>query len=196
VINKWLKQPITAYAEAVASEIVTEHRLRWRLANLTPEKRTVRALADAWMTNLQISGNQITSRIVAPPSTATTLKDRSRLLEQKYLSLDSKAHGTSKSAEVDNGDDALLRGENTRARDEYLREVRKSGDLDAWIGFILVLRRLGVLDEYWSAQHPIEVTVAVHKYIQSRLGRVADIQSLVLWIIEKLDPGQNGIPFG
>lgn len=187
-VNNWMKHPVATSTEAVASEIATEHRLRWRLANVMPEKRLVRAVADAWMANLEISVDQITCKILAASSATPTLRERSRFLEHQFVNLDSTVHEMSEVAGVNSGDDALLRGEAARARDEYLREVSESGDLDAWIGLMLALRRLGALDECWSTQHPIEIIVAVYDYIRSTLGRVPDIEALVLWIIRVLGP--------
>ena len=185
----WMEHQVPALAQAVASEIAAEHRLRWRLTNLMPEKRTVTVLADAWMANLTISVKQFDVRIRAPSSATPMLRDRSRLLEHRFLNRDSTVHAISDVMDADSGDHALLRGEDIRARDEYLRKIRESDDLDAWIGLMLALRRLGVLDDSWSAQHPIEIIVAVHRYIQSRLGEVNDIESLVLWIVETVSAG-------
>jgi HEXXH motif-containing protein len=189
VMNKWLKQPVTTSVEAVASEIATEHHLRWRLTNLVPEKRTVRTLADAWMAKLQISVDQTTSsKTKAPSSAVPSLRDRSRLLERQFLILDSRVDEIDQFTDVDAADDALLRGEDVRARDEYLRQVSEGRQLDAWIGLMLALRRLGVMDESLSTSHPIEIIVAVHQHIRSRLGEVPDIQALVLWIVGALGP--------
>jgi hypothetical protein len=186
VINSWLEQPVAASVEAVALEIATEHQLRWRLANLMPEQQTIRALADAWKANRQISVDPTTTRMHAASSAASALKDRSRLLESQFLNPDSTVHETNDFSYVDAGDVALLRGEDVRARDEFLREISESGHLDAWIGLMLALRRIGVLDGSLSTQHPIEVIVAVHEYIRSRRGKPSDIQSMVLWIRDTL----------
>jgi len=175
---------VSPAAEKIASEIASEHHLRWRLANLRPDNRIVNILADAWLANPRPALDRMDVPTELLPSPISGLVDRSSMLVKRPGGV---SYRTPRSATRDaglpsSGDLALMHGDLRQARGAYLRRIAKATDPDAWIGLLLVLRRLGVINDSQSGRQRIEVAVAVAERIRIVTGRLPDAQALFLWL--------------
>lgn len=169
-LDSWLREPVSEWAEAVASEIDAEHRLRWRLNNTQPKQATVDSLTEAWLAELAGSPGLVRPPTSAPPKalphmpTYVPIMSSSNLLRRTYV--------TAPIPDIF-ADHA-----------KYSQRAIQVGDIDAWVSLILTLRRLGTLRSGWSALQPIELIVAVADKVRSATGDVADLDRFVTRIVE------------
>lgn len=179
-LTEWLAEPVRSEAEDFASEIALEHRMRWRLANLSPDPEVIDWLARAWLAD--------PSSAVWPPGAMTTftraptpgLTDRSALLERAF-SNDGQPEPPAAVLPDGPGDLAFMRGDMVTARSAYIRRLAVGQDRDAWIGLALVLHRMGRLGDAWRVTQRIEVIAAMGDRIRAITGTNPDALALFRW---------------
>lgn len=67
------------------------------------------------------------------------------------------------------------------ARETYLRQLSEDRDPNAWIGLVLSLRRIGVIDAGWSSPDHVEVLVAIAERVRELTGQFPDTEALLAW---------------
>lgn len=181
-VSTWLNEPVSQSAEKIACEIASEHHLRWRLANLEPDIEVVDILAEAWLASPRTPPGlmDVPTRLLLS-SPVSGLVDRSFLFGHLPGSPES-THHSSHDANASSGDLAFMQGDMRQARRTYLQRIAQAEDPDAWIGLILVLRRLGIVNNSWPVRQRIEVVVAVAERVRAITSRCPDAQGLFLWI--------------
>jgi HEXXH motif-containing protein len=75
---QWLADPVPARAENFACEKALEHKLRWRLANLSPEREAIDALARAWLASPSSGHRQLDIPTTLTSSATSGLTDEDR----------------------------------------------------------------------------------------------------------------------
>jgi HEXXH motif-containing protein len=182
-VSAWMNEPVSREAEEFSYEIASEHYLRWRLANLEADIKIVDFLAEAWLASPRTSlvALDVPTRLLLS-SPVSGLVDRSFLLGYLSGGTDSPPFSTRDANASSSGDLAFMQGDLCQARRIYLHRISQAADPDAWIGLILVLRRLGVINGGWPVRQRIEVVVAVAERVRARTGHCPDAQKLFLWI--------------
>jgi HEXXH motif-containing protein len=168
-LDSWLTEPVSERAEAAASEIDAEHRLRWRFNNIQPKQATVDSLTEAWLAELAGSPSPVKPPTFAPPKTLPHTSTYDPIMTTRNLSR--QADLTSPRIGV------------FEAR-EYGQRAIQVGDIDAWVKLILTLRRLGTLQSGWSVMQPIELVVAVADKVRSATGDIANLDRFIARIVE------------
>jgi HEXXH motif-containing protein len=177
---EWLTDPVPAQAEMFAREISLEHQLRWRLANLSPNQQVIDSLARAWLGTPSSAPRQLDVPTTLTPSPTPRLIDRSSLLER--CSTSSTEPTPTGVANADGpGDQAFIRGDMVEARIAYVRCLGQGENRDAWIGLVLVLRRMGALGDSWPVRQRIEVVAAISERVRAITGHSPDPQILLMW---------------
>ena len=95
---------------------------------------------------------------------------------------------TIRHGQADAADLALLRGDYTRAAEEYERRVVSGRDRAAWVGLLLADRAL-TGDEDTASREP-ELVVAVYDRICELAGQAPPIRPLIAWL--GTGPGDGG----
>jgi len=164
-VRPWLAEPVPEAAEATAREIDARHRLRWRLANLHPDKEIIDSLARAWLENRQLPG-----RWPDPPAEFNKSSMQTLLSEDRARWHTPSVGGTGL---VDKDAHAVYR---------CLGQLDEANDPDTWTELMLALRRLGKYGFRPSAWPPIEVVVAVCERVRVIIGNIPDIQAVIAWM--------------
>jgi len=182
-LSPWLNEPVSQSAEKIVCEIASEHHLRWRLANLGPDIKVVDTLAGAWLADPQTSPGlmDVPTRLLLS-SPVSGLVDRSFLFGHLPDGFKSQQFSTRNSNASSSGDLAFMQGDIYQARRTYLQRIAQAADPDAWIGLILALRRLGIMNDGLPVRQRIEVVVAVAERVRAITGHCPDAQELCLWI--------------
>ncbi|MEV6235139.1 HEXXH motif domain-containing protein [Lentzea sp. NPDC051838] len=154
-------------AETVV-ELLSEHRVTWRLHHLRPEPGDVDALADAWVRGAPCP-RQAESKIV--PS-ETPAGQRGAMLKMRAVATDRFEVAVA----LDSADAMFARGECEAAAALYTRRIHTDpSDLDAWAG-LAVTSRAGALPD-----QPATVR-AVHALVTARTGAPPAPQELAVWM--------------
>lgn len=179
-LEEWQAEQLSHESEKAAAEIAIEHYARWRLNHLSPDPTMIEELAQAWIggrrapTLSHIRTTVVSTTAALPTNRHDTLEIRHRdpALFQRLL----EARRKLRAADV-----ALLRGDNDRAAQGYLRRIRSAKDLDAWVGFI-VSRYKEAADETVESvlEHP-EIIVALYTRIRE-LGTTPSPDTLIRWL--------------
>jgi hypothetical protein len=177
---EWLTDPVPAQAEMFAREISLEHQLRWRLANLSPNQQVIDSLARAWLGTPSSAPRQLDVPTTLTPSPTPRLIDRSSLLERCFTSSTEPTPIGVANADGP-GDQAFIRGDMVEARIAYVRCLGQGENRDAWIGLVLVLRRMGALGDSWPVRQRIEVVAAISERVRAITGHSPDPQILLMW---------------
>ncbi|MET8148441.1 aKG-HExxH-type peptide beta-hydroxylase [Actinoplanes sp. NPDC049668] len=123
----WLDEPVAPAAARLAAGANADHRLRWRLRNLSVDPADARALAGAWRRG--DSPPRVASRLRAAPRRA--LEASARLDLAHAVLRGEPAYGTG-------GDLAYVRGERDAAVRAYAGSLMSvPGDDAAWAGLVL-----------------------------------------------------------
>jgi HEXXH motif-containing protein len=176
---QWLADPVPVRAENFAHDIALEHELRWRFANLSPDPEAVDSLARTWLVRPYSDPRQLDIPTMLTPSSTSGLTDRSGFLERL---LASSGAPTSARTVIPHGagDIAFIRGDMAEAKTAYARAVAH-GDHDAWIGLVLVLRRMGIFGDNWNFGRRIQVVAAISDRVRAMTGQSPDAQTLLMW---------------
>ncbi|MEV0895918.1 HEXXH motif-containing putative peptide modification protein [Actinoplanes sp. NPDC049802] len=132
-VRPWLGEPVDPEVERLAVLAGTDHRLRWRLRNLTVEPSGTARLVAAWR-----SGRPAPEVASVPvPGGGRALENSSRLRLVKALL---KGEWAAQPGGRGNGsDDACVRGADDSARAAYEKDLEVDrGDDSAWAGLALV----------------------------------------------------------
>jgi HEXXH motif-containing protein len=178
--SEWLADHVSAPAENYAQEIALEHKLRWRLANLSPDRKIIDVLAHSWLSNPSAAPRQLGIPIALRSSPVSDLADRSGFLQQMFTS---SAEPVPPDAEVPlgPGDLAFMRGHMFEAGAAYAQAASQGDDRDAWIGLVLALRRMGTIGEDWLAGQRVEVVAALSDRVRAITGQSPDARALLMW---------------
>lgn len=178
--SELLASHVSLTAENFAWEITLEHKLRWRLANLSPDREVIDSLAHAWLADPSAAPRQLDIPTALRPSPASDLTDRSGFLQQLLIS---PAAPMTARGEIPlgPGDLAFVRGHMVEAKTEYARAAGQEDDRDAWIGLVLALRRMGAFGQDWLAGQRVEVVAAVSNRVRAITGQSPDAQALLMW---------------
>lgn len=177
-VDAWTAHQLSAECDSAASEIELEHLLRWRLTNLHADAEDVLEVASAWSAKAATCPIKVRSalRVVANRPGITS---RSHLLERSYWS--SRANqGTIDDVSLSTGDTALLGGDAVGAADAYLGDVNETGSSEAWIGLMLALCRLDLVDR--DKVQGIEIVVAVASHVFPPIMHLDEIAVLTEWL--------------
>ncbi|GAB1645247.1 aKG-HExxH-type peptide beta-hydroxylase [Krasilnikovia sp. MM14-A1259] len=140
-VTPWLSEPVPADVARLAAGANTDHRVRWRLRNLTVEPAAAAALADAWRRTLPPPP---LPAAVPRPAGSRALESSARLdlAHQRCRAEDSAEAATGDAATLPGAtaaDLAYVRGDTDVARRAYAEAVRSDpGGHDAWSGLALV----------------------------------------------------------
>lgn len=174
----WRSDCISKQATSQAREIRVLHHVRWRIANLIPDQDVIDGLARRWLSGRVFDPGQADLRAAVFPSPHRQLYDRSRLLERALTDPEVVPQLLPRLAA---GDRHLLRGDHNMARETYLRQLSEDRDPNAWIGLVLSLRRIGVIDAGWSSPDHVEVLVAIAERVRELTGQFPDTEALLAW---------------
>jgi hypothetical protein len=158
----WLEEPVDPDVLRLAEGANTDHRLRWRLRNLTVDPAGVAALAGAWR-----RGDP-----AGPlPASAVRAAGRRELESNARLDLVHR-HLRGAAGTAEPGDAAYLRGAPAVASAAYRRTLEAGADdLAAWAG-------LGLTSGYVALRERPEVVAALHR----ALGARTDPIGLAAWL--------------
>ena len=77
---------------------------------------------------------------------------------------------------------AFLRANDTEALKGYLTRVAKGDGVEAWVGLLLVRRRLSNRANDWPMQERPELLAAVHERLRVLTGKPPDTEVLIEWL--------------
>jgi hypothetical protein len=182
-VRPWLDEPVESDIARLAAGANDDHRLRWRLRNLTVDPAAAQALADAWQRGLPPPQSALVSRLVPAPRRALESSDRlkltHRLLRDGPSCLDrpesppaadpgigggtaGTVGGGQPGGAAAAGDVAYLRGDVGTALCAYRNEVvERPHDDAAWAGLALVA-------ELRALRERPEVVAAVYRALGER----------------------------
>lgn len=181
-VSARLNEPVSQSTEKIALEIAAEHHLRWRITNLRPDIKAIDILAGTWLASPRTTPGLMEVPIQLHSSPGSGLVDRSYLFGHPAGSSEAPQLSIHDPDASSSGDLAFMHGDMCQARRTYLQRIAQAADPDAWIGLILVLRRLGVMSDGWPVSQRIEVVMAVAERVRAITGRCPDAQELLLWI--------------
>ncbi|MEV4516084.1 HEXXH motif domain-containing protein [Dactylosporangium sp. NPDC049525] len=165
----WEAPRLPADLRRRAHDMVTEHRVLWRLRNVRPDGTSVASLAADWTARRPAAVPRVAvTTVVGDRAALPGRSGRLRLLHQRLA-------GAAEPADVAPGDLAYVRGDRSGAAARYLTAIEDSpGDLTAWAGW-LVTR---------PARGPVapELLWAVHRRVLDSGGRPAPPEELARWL--------------
>lgn len=181
-LTTWQREQVSAEAATVTAEMIAEHRLRWRLAYLRPDRNAVDAIARAWLAGLPEPPGEPEPRAALAQTARPLRQGRSQLL---WLRLRGRPEldrllGEEETG-IDAADAAFVRGDDAQARRGYLRRAA-AGDLDAWVGLLLVRRRAAGLAADAPVPERPELIAAVYERVRALACPAADPGALVEWL--------------
>jgi HEXXH motif-containing protein len=180
-VAEWLREPVWQRAEAIASEIALEHRVRWRLAYVQPNPVVTNELARAWLAGSARPPDSGDPPVVAEPGHSLPAT-RSRLLELRYRDRSSFRRSLRADTALDEADIALLRGDDAAAERLYLQRIAAGDDPDAWAGLAVVKHRMCQEAAPRSLLEYPEVVAALHRRVRELRGTAVDPDSLSAWL--------------
>ncbi|WP_433828610.1 aKG-HExxH-type peptide beta-hydroxylase [Actinoplanes sp. CA-015351] len=134
-VQQWLGEPVDEEIERLATLARTDHRLRWRLRNLTVAPEDAAGLAAAWREGRPPPA--VTS--VLAPGTGRALENSPRLRLVRSLI---KGQDAGQNGFAADGDAACVRGDDGAALRAYEMGLEKERDRDlTWAGLALVSPR-------------------------------------------------------
>jgi len=191
-LARWRAEPVPAEAEDLAGDVLTEHRVRWRLNNLLPADAQIEVAAQAWL-----SGNAMAKAMSEVRSTLKVTRPamqtaRAQLLEARYRDPDRIRRmvewtdgGTSLDGPgetIDESDIALLRGDIVTALRRYSQRLASTDDMDAWPGLAVAWRHSGQPETVSLLTRRPEVVAAVYARLRTLQGNPPDPTKLAEWL--------------
>jgi hypothetical protein len=170
-VRPWLDEPVEADIARLAAGANDDHRLRWRLRNLTVDPAAAQALADAWRRGLRPPQEALASRLIPAPRRALESNERLKLTHRL---LRGQPGGAATA-----GDVAYLRGDVGTALCAYRNGVvERPRDDAAWAGLALVSGQRALRE--WP-----EVVAAVYRALG---GPDQDPLALARWMSSPATP--------
>jgi len=181
-VARWQSDPVSSRADAVASELAAEHRLRWRLAYLHPDSATVDALARAWLAGLPSAFAGLQPRLTLSPTARPLPPDLAHLLELEYRPSSRLTARLPEQDAVDSAAAALVRGDDASALHGFLRQVAAGWAPQAWAGLMLTRRRMAGRVREWPVREEPETAAAVYERARTLIGHAGDARALLSWL--------------
>lgn len=180
-LSRWQRDRVSPRADAMACEVATEHRLRWRLAHLHPDERAVDQLAQAWAAASPQAPAPLDVPVTLVPWRRSLPAYRTHLLDLRLrnprLLRRELREGLATPPDIE-----LLLGRAASAQAGYLDEIRGDVSTNAWVGLILARRRLTGRTSDWLMTERPEVAVAVYERIREITGTPPPADALVAWL--------------
>lgn len=195
-LTGWQGAAVPAEAEALAAEIRTEHRVRWRLANMRPTTDTIDVLARAWYSGEPASFREPDLVVAAEPVqlAGPSAQLRAYLLQLRYrdppqfsrlMSAVGDVPGCATRAQsISEADAALLRGEFEVAAQGYRRRLGAADDTDAWIGLAVAMTRFDDPAPTQLISERPDVAAALLARLRLLQQSTPDIGLLLNWLSE------------
>ncbi len=181
-LAEWRREPVRDLARLDASEIATEHRIRWRLAHVRPGRAVIDRLARA-----RLGGSPTPPGLSRPPTVAvrphrSLPPTRFRLLELRYRDEARFRQLIQTERTLNEADSALLRGDDVAAETLYLRRIEAREDLDAWAGLILVRHRIAPAGTGRLLRERPEIAVALYRRLSMLSDTAPNPGALIAWL--------------
>jgi HEXXH motif-containing protein len=180
-LAEWQSETVSAAAETAALEIAAEHRLRWRLSNLRPERSLIDDLARRWLADQPlVPPGPRSHRHPAVRQCAHRMRpDLFRLLQLRYRDPARFIRESSEPGRFGTADVAFACGDYRTASQGYLSRVQSGEDPGAWVGLLLSRSRLA--HQPPGFERP-EIIAAVYQRLRTLMGLLPDAEALIAWL--------------
>ena len=185
----WQREEVPGAARVYAEDLRVDHRVRWRLRNLSPDPVAIDSLAAAWCKGaasaVPLAGIDVALR--REPSQPETDHTRSYLLTLRYRDpecfrrwVSGAAMSASENRGADSSDVALALGDYAAATDGYLRRIAAEADRDAWVGLAIARTHTGPPGAARVLTRRPEVAVALYDRLRGEYG--PDPNQVARWL--------------
>lgn len=181
-LAEWRDEPVSATAADQGADLSLEHRARWRLRHLVPDRAAVDSLAAAWHRGARPPVLSAAVAVTLEPGPLPAPADNARAYLLTLRHQDPAALGeVSARPCADPADVALAAGDYAVAAGGYRSRIDGGDDVDAWAGLAVASRHTGPGRAARLLAERPEVAAALYRRLR---GGGVSAGALLAWLAE------------